>query len=464
MPADGGIKRRGDCHLLMVGDPGTGKSQLMRFMSLLLPRAVSTNAVNTTAAGLTCSLTHRDGEAALDPGALVLADRSMCLIDEFNSMRKEDVAAMHEVMEQQTVSAAKAGITGRLNARCSIIAACNPKGKVGTGADLPAITGIGDALLSRFDLVFALTDANSPSWDRRLASFVLQRACRPAMSRYAALVRQQETRQQGSGAGTGEGGHRDCADHSQGYAAAARPAPTVDALLSMRAWTGAANEPSLGAAGLLRRPLSSAGLERQARAYADLTQSGGLGEVTLREVAAHLPPEQWRDSEGRRVEDAGRAVLVRSDAVGEEQDADSGDPLQALRARIFNPNDLPSGVDRLKAQREFDADTAQLLKQLEQHAASTGTVSGGTASALRIVASLPRLSAYVQRVKTLTPSLSPHAGELIVQYYTLQRHAAATGSGAATSRSTVRMLEAVMRLAQAHAKLCSRSQALIQVR
>jgi DNA helicase MCM9 len=110
----------------------------MRFASLLLPRAVAANAVSTSAAGLTCAMATRDSETVLEPGLLVLADRSLCTIDEFNALRKEDREAMHEALEQQTVSAAKAGVVGRLNARCTVIAACNPRPRAAAaGAEAP---------------------------------------------------------------------------------------------------------------------------------------------------------------------------------------------------------------------------------------------------------------------------------------------------------------------------------------
>jgi DNA helicase MCM9 len=115
-------------------------------------------------------VTFQDGETVLAPGSLVLADRSLCTIDEFNALQKSDFSAMHEALEQQTVSAAKAGIVGRLNARCTVLAACNPKKPSGSGLELPVVIGITDALLSRFDLVMALPDKQSAAWDPCLRS------------------------------------------------------------------------------------------------------------------------------------------------------------------------------------------------------------------------------------------------------------------------------------------------------
>lgn len=172
-----GVRVRGDIHALIVGDPGTAKSQLLRYIADVAPRGIYTSGKGATAAGLTAAAVKDDfagGRWVLEAGMLVLADGGMAIIDELDKMTPEDRSAMHEALEQQTVSIAKAGITSTLNARCPVLAAANPKwGRftpdrpIAEQIDLPA------TLLSRFDVIFSIKDQPDQERDRRLANRIL---------------------------------------------------------------------------------------------------------------------------------------------------------------------------------------------------------------------------------------------------------------------------------------------------
>ena len=127
---DGGATVRGDSHLLIVGDPGMGKSQLLRYAAQVAPRSVLTSGVGSTAAGLTAAAVKCDGSEGwmLDAGALVLADGGICCIDEFDTISTGERAAIHEAMEQQTVSFAKGSIVATLQTRCSVFGATESNG------------------------------------------------------------------------------------------------------------------------------------------------------------------------------------------------------------------------------------------------------------------------------------------------------------------------------------------------
>ncbi len=173
-----GTRIRGDIHILMVGDPGTAKSQLLRYMTMLSPRSVFAFGKGSSAAGLTAAAVRDDfgeGRWTLEAGALVLADNGFVAIDELDKMDERDTASMHEAMEQQSVTISKAGIMATLKSRCSILAAANPK--FGRYDPLKGITEQIDfppPLLSRFDIIFKLIDTPDKEMDGKLADHILK--------------------------------------------------------------------------------------------------------------------------------------------------------------------------------------------------------------------------------------------------------------------------------------------------
>lgn len=164
---------RTDCHMLIVGDPGMGKSQLMCAATGLAPKGIYVCGNTSTCAGLTASITNDGEEYSVEAGALVLADRGLCCIDEFDKM-SGDHRVLLEVMEQQRVNIAKAGIVCSLPARASIIAAANPvNGHFNPTKTLEENIKISSPLLSRFDIVFVLCDKPNQKFDKRMAKSVL---------------------------------------------------------------------------------------------------------------------------------------------------------------------------------------------------------------------------------------------------------------------------------------------------
>ncbi len=171
-----GTRLRGKSNILMIGDPGTGKSQILKFVAGLAARGLYTSGKGTTAAGLTAAVVHdtESGAMTLEAGALVLADQGIACIDEFDKMDPNDRTAIHEAMEQHTVSIAKAGIVATLNARTSILAAANPTlGRYESSLSVQDNIRLPFTILSRFDLIWILVDTIEATRDRELAHFIL---------------------------------------------------------------------------------------------------------------------------------------------------------------------------------------------------------------------------------------------------------------------------------------------------
>lgn len=200
-----GSTRRGDINVLMVGDPGTAKSEMLKFAAKIAPRGLYTSGRGSTAAGLTAAVIRdKSGIMMLEAGAVVLGDQGLICIDEFDKIKPEDRSALHEVMEQQTCSVAKGGIVATLNARTSILAAANPMyGKYDPYKNITENVNLPVPLLTRFDLIFIVRDIPEREKDNLVASHILEihkdteHAAKPAIeidlfSKYLSYARETE--------------------------------------------------------------------------------------------------------------------------------------------------------------------------------------------------------------------------------------------------------------------------------
>jgi replicative DNA helicase Mcm len=174
---DDGSINRGDIHVLLIGDPGSGKSQMLKRISIVAPKSRYVSGKSASAAGLTATVVKDEflRGYALEAGALVLTNKGICCIDELDKMSKEDTSAMHEALEQQTISINKANISATLRAETTVLAAANPKfGRFDPYELIPKQIELPSTLINRFDLIFPIRDLPNKAKDEKTADFILQ--------------------------------------------------------------------------------------------------------------------------------------------------------------------------------------------------------------------------------------------------------------------------------------------------
>lgn len=274
-----GARLRGDINVLLLGDPSTAKSQFLKFVEKVAPVGVYTSGKGSSAAGLTASvMKDKGGEFYLEGGAMVLADGGVVSIDEFDKMREEDRVAIHEAMEQQTISIAKAGISTILNSRCSVLAAANPVfGRYDDSRSAADNIDLLPTILSRFDLIFIVRDLRDEARDVAIARAVVNLHVQATASF--------------SGHGAGLGGMR---EQRQGGAQNSEPGSEVD-VVTMKKFISFARgkcAPTLtvGAAAMLANKYAEIRhqhFQREAEARADAGPGGGsVIPITVRQLEA----------------------------------------------------------------------------------------------------------------------------------------------------------------------------------
>jgi DNA replication licensing factor MCM5 len=274
-----GARLRGDINVLLLGDPSTAKSQFLKFVEKVAPVGVYTSGKGSSAAGLTASvMKDKGGEFYLEGGAMVLADGGVVSIDEFDKMREEDRVAIHEAMEQQTISIAKAGISTILNSRCSVLAAANPVfGRYDDTRSAADNIDLLPTILSRFDLIFIVRDLRDEARDVAIARAVVNLHVQATASF--------------SGNGSGLGGIR---EQGQGAAQTQDTGNEVD-VVTMKKFISFARgkcAPTLtvGAAAMLANKYAEIRhqhFQREAEARADAGPGGGsVIPITVRQLEA----------------------------------------------------------------------------------------------------------------------------------------------------------------------------------
>jgi DNA replication licensing factor MCM5 len=287
-----GMRLRGDLNVLLLGDPSTAKSQLLKFAERVAPISVYTSGKGSSAAGLTASLVKdkAHGEFHLEGGAMVLADGGIVCIDEFDKMRMQDRVAIHEAMEQQTISIAKAGITAVLNARSAVLAAANPAfGRYDDSRSSAENIEFQSTILSRFDLIFIVRDVRDDVRDRTIAEHVLGLHQRGSAAMH--------NRQRGSrfglakgGAGGGGGEAEEAVDAaSRGVTGSGEKAHLdMDTLKRYVAYARSHASPRLSqeAAELLRNNYVSIREQMRSKAFGDEDAEEKTVPITVRQLEA----------------------------------------------------------------------------------------------------------------------------------------------------------------------------------